>query len=555
MPNHFYIRVLYALFLLPLAAAGTAVYAYGEDTARAGEILVRFRSDVPAAELAGEARRLASADERPQTVRRALLSAEGATATGTLAALQVARVKIPAGRARADILRALRSSPLVEYCEPNYIRRACAPLPGVPNDPLYQDGSEWWPQVVKADRVVNENLLPVGSSVTIAVVDTGIMLSHEDLAGRLVSGADFVNAGGGGDDDNGHGTHVAGIAAAATNNGLGIAGTAGAAAVRLMPVKVLDSDGAGDDFTISLGVQWAADHGARVINLSLGGALAGQVLEDAVTYAHDRGCIVVAAAGNFALGDAYGNPPFNPTFYPAAYPEAIAVAACGRDGNRALYSEYGSYVDLAAPGGNTYNGNANLILSTWLAPNPDPFKPQTRYAYDVGTSMAAPIVAGAAALLLAQDSGRTPEQVENLLTTTAQKLGADAYADGWNQYLGWGVVDVYQALNRSATFTPKSGGRLSYNYPNPFAPGSGRVTCIVVPMSAGQVPAAATLRIYDAMGRPVRTLTADASRIWPGALIAWDGRNDRGLPVANGVYPYRLEINGAVYTNKIAVKN
>jgi len=152
--------------------------------------------------------------------------------------------------------------------------------------------------------------------------------------------------------------------------------------------------------------------------------------------------VVVAAAGNDAQT---GNPPE----YPAAFPEVIAVAACDIAGAHTYYSEYGSYVDLAAPGG-LPDTNASGILSTL----PDAIG-NTLCGYLAGTSMATPMVAGAAAMLLAQDPSRTPEEVENLLTTTAEKVGPDAYSGGWNQYLGWGRINVYRALTRATTFTPR----------------------------------------------------------------------------------------------------
>jgi subtilisin family serine protease len=550
MENHHILRLEIGLLILAIFCLSTAsMQAAGpEQEARPGELLVQFADQVPAEVLAAEARRWGAAGQEPEQVRHSLLASAGVSEIGRLEALHVARIKVPAGRRLGDAQSAILASPLVKNCEPNYLRHAFTPLAGGPNDFYYQNNSEWWIQFVEADRVVAENVLPSGSPIIIAIVDSGIMLAHEDLAAQLVAGYSGLTYTASAEDDFGHGTHVAGIAAAATNNGIGIAGTAGTANIKLMPIKVLDGSGSGDDYTIMQGMNWAVDHGARVLNLSLGGPEGAAVFPTAIRYAREHGCVVVAAAGNNAEGDQFGNPPYNPVFYPAAYAGVIAVAACTPSGARASYSEYGRYIDLTAPGGDM-GGSATAILSTW------PGSGAGLYQYEIGTSMAAPIVAGAAALLLSQDPARTPEQVENLLTTTALKTGVETYTDGWNAYSGWGCVDVYRALTRNGTFTPKAGGRQSYNYPNPFAPSQGEVTSIVIPLAAGQAPAAATVKIFDAMGRLVRTLAADAGQVSAGSTLLWDGRNDRGQPVANGIYPYRLELNGTTYANKIAVKN
>jgi subtilisin family serine protease len=169
--------------------------------------------------------------------------------------------------------------------------------------------------------------------------------------------------------------------------------------------------------------------------------------------------------------------------------------------------------------------------------------------------MATPAVAGIAALLFAQNPARQPEEIENILATTADKTGSDAYANGWNPYQGWGRVNAYRALTLSSTYVPRSGGRASYNYPNPFRPAFGETTYVVVPLAAGQTAKSVNLKIYDSIGHLVRNQDVSAGQVYPGALISWNGRNDRGDAVANGVYPYRLEIDGTVYANKIAVKN
>lgn len=513
----------------------------GPGKARPGEVLVKFRSGISQETLNREAGRLGLKDARPAVLRSALLTQEGLGFSGRIKLLGIQRLTFSAGRAQDGVLQALRASSLVEYSEPNYLRSAFAPLPDGPNDTYYENGDQWWVEDIAVDKVVAENLLLSGAEVVIAILDTGIRLDHEDLAGRLVPGIDYINAGGNGDDDSviGHGTLVAGIAAALTNNEIGIAGTAAADVIKLMPVKVLDAEGQGNDFTIAQGIIWAVDHGARVINLSLGGEAAGMVFKDAVLYACQRGCVVVAAAGNEALEG-------NPVCYPAAYNHVISVAACDSTGSRASYSEYNQYVDVAAPGGDGAL-TSGMIISTFNSS-------ASSYAYAVGTSMACPMAAGAAAMLLAQDSNRTPDEVENLICTTAEKVGSLVNdPDGWNQYLGWGSVNLYQALTRNITFIPKKNGRAAYNYPNPYNPGTGEMTYIVVPLEPGQVVSRVRLCIYNDMGRLVRKIELPGSEVWPGKIIAWDGRNGSGAGVANGVYPFTLELDGEIYRNKIAV--
>ncbi len=515
----------------------------GPGEAKPGEVLVKFRSGISQAMLDREAERLGLKDARPDILRNALLAQEGLNFTGQIEPLGIQRLALTTARPLDRVLKALRVSRLVEYSEPNYQRVAFTPLTNGPDDAYYQSGDQWWVEDIAADKVVAESLLPSGAEVVIAVLDTGIRRDHEDLAGRLVAGKDYINAGGQGNDDSdqGHGTLVAGIAAAQTNNSIGIAGTAVADSntVKLMPVKVLDAEGQGYDFTIAQGIIWAAEHGARVINLSVGGEAAGMVLKDAVLYAYQRGCVVVAAAGNEALAG-------NPVCYPAAYDKVISIAACNYSGSRAGYSVYNQYVDVAAPGGDD-GPVSGMILSTFNST-------ASSYAYAIGTSMACPMVAGAIAMLLAQEPNRTPDEVENIIFTTAEKTGSLlSDPDGWNQYLGWGRVNLYQALTRKATFAPKPSGRATYNYPNPYNPSAGELTYVVIPLEPGQVVASVRLCIYADMGRLVRKIEIPGSEAWPGKLIAWDGRNGSGAGVANGVYPFTLELDEKLYRNKIAV--
>ncbi len=251
--------------------------------------------------------------------------------------------------------------------------------------------------------------------VVVAVLDTGVS-PHPELVSALVAGRNFTDSPGGlqGTGDlYGHGTHVAGTIGA--DAGTYVEGVA--AGVRIMPVKVLGDSGSGWSNWTADGIVWAADNGADVINMSLGGAGRSTVQTQAVAYARSKGVTVIAAAGNANVST---------PFYPAAEPGVIGVAAVDEQRARASFSNFGSYVDVAAPGVD--------ILSTYL--------PDRGYAYMDGTSMASPHVAGVAALVEAAAPGLTPDQVEQVLTTTTTDLGAS----GRDDLFGYGLVDAVRAV-------------------------------------------------------------------------------------------------------------
>ena len=264
------------------------------------------------------------------------------------------------------------------------------------------------------------------STVTVAVLDSGVDGSHEDLAGVVLQGWDAIaERPGGNTDPYGHGTHVAGIVAALAGNGLG--GNGAAAGVRILPVRVLDSDGSGWSSNIADGIRWAADHGADVINLSLGGTSPSAAYRAAIDYAVNvRRVVVVAAAGNeYDSG--------NPVEYPAADPDAIAVGASTSTGGRASFSNTGAYVDLAAPGTSILSPCpvGRVVCSSG-----------TGYSRMSGTSMATPFVAAAAALLRAAQPNSTVGQIRDWLSLTA----TDAGAPGRDDEFGAGILDPRRAL-------------------------------------------------------------------------------------------------------------
>ena len=275
------------------------------------------------------------------------------------------------------------------------------------NDPRISE--QWGLTRLDARRV---RALGTGSGVIVAVLDTGVDASHPDLAHAVLPGLDLVDPGGDGrTDPNGHGTHVAGVIAAAID-GSGTEGLAPDALI--LPVRVLDRYGSGEDAVIAQGILWAVRNGAKVINLSLGGTDRDPLLADAVNIAVSAGVVVVAAAGNSGMS--------GEVMYPAAHPTVVAVAATGPDDRTAVFSTRGDYVDIAAPG--------VMILST---------VPGGAHRFESGTSMAAPFVSAAAAILL--QGSRTSAEAVALLLESAHDLDEP----GMDRNSGVGIIDVYAA--------------------------------------------------------------------------------------------------------------
>jgi len=301
--------------------------------------------------------------------------------------------------------------------------------PITPTDPYY--GSQWGLAKIQADMAWN---FSTGSpSVTIAVLDTGVDTTHPDLASQLVPGHNLAN---GSDDDNyqddcgsdtGHGTHVAGIAAAATNNGIGVAGLGWE--TKIMPVKVLGGNLCEGSYAdIIRGIDWATSHGAQVINLSLGGSY-NSVLDSATTNAFMSGTLVVAAAGNCGTWQS-GCDSLNQVFSPAGNAHVLGVAATDSSDVRASFSTANATVDIAAPGVSIY--------STWPG----------AYRNLSGTSMATPFVSGLASLVYARFPAYTPTQVAQAIVANADLVGGNT---GWSPEYGCGRINAYRTLANGAS--------------------------------------------------------------------------------------------------------
>ena len=311
-----------------------------------------------------------------------------------------------------ELLEYFRGRSDVRYAEPHYLYMTNqTPADTLPNDALFEP-YQW--NLPITETLAGWNIAKGSGRVKIAVLDTGVDLDHVDLKGRLAEGFNAVNPDAAPMDDVGHGTHVAGIIAASVNNLEGVAGMNWYDTV--MPVKVLDSSGAGTTYSVARGIIWATDNGAKVINMSLGNYTDAQFLHDAVRYAYERDVVLIAASGN----DNTGQPG-----YPAAYPEVFAVAATDHNMQRAPFSNYGDYIDAAAPGvsiASTYPGNQYAALS--------------------GTSMASPHVAALAALIRSANPELTNEEVMDIMRRSSTDLGNP----GADQEYGYGQINVAKAL-------------------------------------------------------------------------------------------------------------
>lgn len=394
--------------------------------------------------------------ETPDAARAALRAKYGAQG---VEALPSGTERWHVNGAPRELAGAIASEAGVKAAQPNWVRQLQAFTPPDQDYPTKQwhlqadylgmsgiwDSSDYGAQSV------------TGAGVIVAVVDSGVDMSHPDLTDNIVkvngsmASIDLVN-----DtfiaptmDGNGHGTHVAGIIAAKsdptihgagdnTGNILGVAPDA-----KILPVQVMRRDGGGDDFNIAKGIEsavdWRGDSGARVnlINLSIGGADPSPTLAASLAYAAKNNILVVTAAGNYN----------QPVYYPAAYPGALAVGALNPQGTRASYSCYGPQLAVMAPGGadphdssETKNGWSG-IYSTF--PSYPSYTGQLYYGAQAGTSMAAPVVAGIAALVLAQNKTLTPDQLKMRLVATADDIGSP----GFDNLTGWGKINPKRALD------------------------------------------------------------------------------------------------------------
>jgi len=318
-------------------------------------------------------------------------------------------VKVPEGQVD-KIMAALLQTGLFSVAE----RDGRAYAVSTPNDPSFF--SQWHLTTINAATAWNTT---VGSVLPIAVIDSGVDLAHPDLAGRVTAGWNFLLGNSSTEDDLGHGTATAGTLGAATNNGTGVAGVTWNNPI--MPLVVVDSTGYANYSNIASAITYAADHGARIVNISIAGTSSSSTLQSAVNYAWNKGTVVFAGAGN--------NSSSTP-MYPAACTNVVSVAATDQNNALAGFSNYGPWIDLAAPGVN--------ILTTSFGGG---------YGYWSGTSFATPIAAGVGGLVLAAKPSLSASGLVTLLEQNTDYIGSSSI-------FGYGLVDAAKAVSAATAAAP-----------------------------------------------------------------------------------------------------
>lgn len=369
-------------------------------TASSDEILVGFRNNIP------------------QHARELVHQKTNGVARKSVRQINTDVVKVPQGSTVSETIEKYKKLPEVEYAEPNFLAKASL----TPSDTLF--GKQW-----NLKKILSEESYDIskGGGVVIAVVDTGVDNNHSDLSGLVLQGYNAIDGSNNSTDDHGHGTHVAGIASAQTDNGNGVASVSFQSQV--LPVKVLNKDGVGTYGDVSEGITYSADNGARIINLSLGGSSDSETLKRAVNYALSKGSLLVAAAGND------GN---DAPVYPAAYKGVLAVSASDSNDNLASFSSYGNNIFVSSPG-------VSVISSV----------PGGSYASWSGTSMAAPHLAGLLALQLSYKPSMTNSEAIDAVKKNAEKVGPYSYdQNGWNPYFGYGRISAGKTLTSLSSPSP-----------------------------------------------------------------------------------------------------
>lgn len=355
-----------------------------------GRLLVKFRSNVSAAQA------------------QSIINASGARVVGQIPRIGVRVLQLPPNANVVAAARALRQRAEVQFAEPDLIRSLAQVAPNDPQYPVWHltriEAPFAWQYSRGSDRII------------IAVLDSGVEASHPDLSSKLVPGWNMYDNNSDTSDVVGHGTSVAGVVAAATNNATGIAAVAWNC--RIMPIRVTTPTGVVTDSMLASGLVWAADRGARVANLSIDMSIDTATVNSAMAYFVNRGGVVVGAAGN--SGRYYSNPD---------NPHILLVSATDSNDVLASFSNRGDNIDVSAPG---------VSIRTTVVGG--------RYGGSSGTSFATPIVAGIAALLLSYNPNLTPQQVQDIIKQSADDLGAP----GWDPEYGWGRVNARRALEMVA---------------------------------------------------------------------------------------------------------
>ena len=374
-----------------------------------GEVIVEFRGE--------------DAPEAAQEVGLAVVSELGTPGEEGPALVSTGGLPVE------QVVAALAKDPSVEHVEPNYVihltdeTQGSVAAVGV-NDP--KSGDQY---SLDQMRVRDAWSLSPGGSNVVAVLDTGVQFNHPDLAGRLLTGYDFVNDDSDASDDNGHGTWVSGIIAANPNDGYGVAGISWNDYI--LPVKIMNGEGTGSTADLLTAIKWSADQGADVINMSVGGFPWSQMMQDAVNYAWNRGAVLVGAAGNNRREE---------NFYPASFDNVISVTATQVQDEFSNWSSWGPKVDVSAPGSSVLTTNCYTCTyaghNTWGS-----------HTYISGTSFATPNVAGVVALMRGRFPSYSPAQIVDLLYATVDDIGYP----GWDNRYGRGRVNAYRALGAAVS--------------------------------------------------------------------------------------------------------
>lgn len=346
---------------------------------------------------------------------REVIAALGTRDASEIPGVGVHIVELPYQANEQAFANAFRGRSEVEFAEPDWL---LSPQQMLPNDPLFP---AWYLQKVDA---ANAWTMTTGSSdVTIAVLDTGVESSHPDLASKIVPGRNIYNNNDDTSDVYGHGTAVAGVAGAASNNGIGVASVAWGCGI--MPVRISDLSGLASASNIASGLTWAADHGARVANVSYR-VTGNKTISSAAKYFQSKGGVVVVAAGNYSTQETAPDDPY-----------ILTIGATDPQDVLYYYSNYGNNLDLVAPGNNT---------TTLLG---------AQYGAGGGTSFASPVVAGVAALMLSVNPKLTPAQVTEILKQSADDLGAA----GRDNVYGSGRVNAAKAVSAARAIPATDGCR------------------------------------------------------------------------------------------------
>lgn len=388
---------IFSITILILLMQG--IKAWGENSTKkyaANELLIQSKAGVPKGKIAE------------------ILKGLDAYAEEEIPQIRIKKIKVPSGKFD-KVKAALLENPHIAFAEPNYI----ADIFIIPNDEKYP--SQWHLPNISAPEGWDIN---TGSqNITIAVIDSGVNSTHPDLTGKVVPGYNFLYESVNTMDVNGHGTAVAGSAAAISNNFTGVVGVAWQNPI--MPLVVVNTDGWATYYDIARAMTFAADKGAKVMNISIAGSSSSSTLQNAVNYAWNKGAVFFASAGNYSTSTPY---------YPAACSNVVAVSASNSSNSRASFSNYGSWVDITAPGVS--------ILTT---------NNSGGYSSLSGTSFSSPIAAGLAALIMSANPFLTNSQVVNIILQNADDIGTE----GFDSYFGYGKINLFKSLVAASGTIPE----------------------------------------------------------------------------------------------------